>query len=380
MYVCRYVRMTCICVFALACVHVACVCFGFGSRRGCHAKRHDCLILASATNQVLWKPMWSRVLHQPAKNIEKSVDAKRQRCGSDGTAAASSARDTGAADKMARGTLLLSTDKALSSSPERQAVLYRRLAQKRPWLRLSVEATSSGSAWTPPKKELAEEVSRPPKKVPRAALLLSTGEEVSRPPRKVPRAALHPFGWTPDHEVAEVVKQEPTWFLRPMKVEGRGVQARRGPHATTSKARGTPGAVRKTMAAKATLPDSSTDSLHQQSSDPVTQIAGGALSRSYRPAVHVLLSPGGEHHNAPMCRLHDCGAVLVLGLHNSATHALAEYLTKFFAVQVYPPNRAKKRGGDGLLQLGSWKLWKHHVPVAPMALPTDSTTGPTTCS
>ena len=210
--------MTCICVFALACVHVACGCFGFGSRRGCHAKRHDCLILASATNRVLWKPMWPRVLHKPAKNIEKSIDAKVQRCGSDDAAAASSARDTGAAAKIARATPLLSTGKALSPSPERQAVLYRRLAQKRPWLLLSVEATSSGSAWTPPKEELAEEVSRPPKKVLRAALLLSTGEEVSRPPRKVPRAALHPFGWTPDHEVAEVVKQEPTWFLRPMKV------------------------------------------------------------------------------------------------------------------------------------------------------------------
>ena len=50
--------------------------------------------------------------------------------------------------------------------------------------------------------------------------------------------------------------------------------------------------------------------------------AGGASSRRYRPAVHVLLSPGNEHNNAPLCQQRDCGAVIVLGFHNLGIHAL----------------------------------------------------------
>ena len=68
------------------------------------------------------------------------------------------------------------------------------------------------------------------------------------------------------------VKKEPPRFLRWVKVEGHGLQTRRGPHDTTSKSGGTPGAppnwalwrgpllvaVRSTLAAKV---DSPTDAL-----------------------------------------------------------------------------------------------------------------------
>ena len=30
------------------------------------------------------------------------------------------------------------------------------------------------------------------------------------------------------------------------------------------------------------------------------------------------------------------------------------------------------------MQIGDWKLWKHNVPLAPIALPTGSPAGPTT--
>ena len=69
--------MTCICVFALACVHVACVCFGFGSRRGCHAKRHDCLILASATNQLFCGNPCGRGCCTHLRRTSKSVSMRR---------------------------------------------------------------------------------------------------------------------------------------------------------------------------------------------------------------------------------------------------------------------------------------------------------------
>ena len=161
--------------------------------------------------------MWPEVLYKPAKYIEKSVDAKRQRCGSDDAAAARSAHVTGAANKMPRATPLLATGEALSPPPERQDMLYQRLAQGRPWLPLSVKAD--------------------------------------------------------EHEL----------------------QTRREPHDTTSKARGTPGAVRKTIAAKATLPGSSTDFLHQQSSDPVTQMRQRSVDTDAAGAggcVVAQLSPG----------------------------------------------------------------------------------------
>ena len=125
--------------------------------------------------------MWPEVLYKPAKYIEKSADVKRQRCGNDDAVAARSAHVTGAANKMPRATPLLSIGEALTPPPERQDMLYQRLAQERPWLPLSVKAD--------------------------------------------------------EHEL----------------------QTRREPHDTTSKARGTPGAVRQTMAAKDTLARSSAD-------------------------------------------------------------------------------------------------------------------------
>ena len=67
----------------------------------------------------------------------------------------------------------------------------------------------------------------------------------------------------------------------------------------------------------------------------------------------------------------------MFGLRNSGIHALGDYLKKFFDVQ-HPPMRTKKSRGDGLFEIRNWKLWKHHVPFAPMALPTRSAAGLTT--
>ena len=82
-----------------------------------------------------------------------------------------------------------------------------------------------------------------------------------------------------------------------------------------------------------TLPGSSTESLRQQAGELGTRkrqrsvdadaaAAGSASSRSYRPALHVLLSPGGDHSTCPQCSQGACGAVFAFGLHNSGIYAL----------------------------------------------------------
>ena len=138
-----------------------------------------------------------------------------------------------------------------------------------------------------------------------------------------------------------------------------------------------------------TRPDTAMHSHRQQPGAPgtwerrgsvnaVAVTAGSASTRSDFPDVHVLLSPGGEHSTAPPCSQGACGTVWVFGFHNSGTHALVEYLTELFDVEVQPPLRSKKRRGDGLLHVGAWKLWKHNVPLTLMALPVGSLWAPIT--
>ena len=111
-----------------------------------------------------------------------------------------------------------------------------------------------------------------------------------------------------------------------------------------------------------TRPGTATDSHRQQTGAPGTRmrrrsvnavaaIAGSGSTRSDFPDVHVLLFPGGEHSTAPPCSQGACGTVWVFGFHNSGTHALVEYLTELFDVEVQPPLRSKKRLGDGILHV-----------------------------
>ena len=136
-----------------------------------------------------------------------------------------------------------------------------------------------------------------------------------------------------------------------------------------------------------TRPGSATDSHRQQTGAPGTRkrrrsdnavaaTAASASTRSDCPDVHVLFSVGGEHISAPLRSQGDCGTVWVFGFHNSGIHALVEYLNELFDVEVQPPMRTKKRGGDGLLHVGGWKLWKHNVPLTRMALPPGSPSAP----
>ena len=62
---------------------------------------------------------------------------------------------------------------------------------------------------------------------------------------------------------------------------------------------------------------------------------------TYRAAVHVVLSPGKPSTRRRATR-QDCGTVVVMGLHNSGTHALVEYLNAYFHVDVQPLIAPKK--------------------------------------
>ena len=84
----------------------------------------------------------------------------------------------------------------------------------------------------------------------------------------------------------------------------------------------------------------------------------------YRAAVHVLLSLGARSTEASASR-QECGAVCVIGFHNSGTHALVEYVHTFFDVDVYPRMARKK---DGILAFDDFILWKHTTPLAPLPL------------
>ena len=114
-------------------------------------------------------------------------------------------------------------------------------------------------------------------------------------------------------------------------------------------------------------------------SDQAAAANAGSAHR-YRSAVHVLLSPGRVYSTAPPPNQGQCGTVFVMGLHNSGTHALIEYLSKYFSVAVQPRMKQKHRrkSNDGLLLFKTWQLWKHHVPLQTLALPTGAATGPAT--
>ena len=114
-------------------------------------------------------------------------------------------------------------------------------------------------------------------------------------------------------------------------------------------------------------------------SDQAAAANAGSAPR-YRSAVHVLLSPGRVYSTAPPPNQGECGTVFVMGLHNSGTHALIEYLSKYFSVAVHPRMKQKHKGKSnaGLLLFKTWQLWKHHVPLQTLALPTGAATGPAT--
>lgn len=64
--------------------------------------------------------------------------------------------------------------------------------------------------------------------------------------------------------------------------------------------------------------------------------------------------------------------VCVMGMHRSGTKALAQYVTRFFEVDVEPASRPLRRGrfDTGTVCLaGGFRTWKHAVPCAPLGLP-----------
>eukprot|EP00927_Polykrikos_kofoidii_P021997 TRINITY_DN20661_c0_g1_i2.p1 TRINITY_DN20661_c0_g1~~TRINITY_DN20661_c0_g1_i2.p1 ORF type:complete len:364 (-),score=41.01 TRINITY_DN20661_c0_g1_i2:36-1127(-) len=100
------------------------------------------------------------------------------------------------------------------------------------------------------------------------------------------------------------------------------------------------------------------------------------LLAHHRPHVHVLLRP--------MCPLvadppalvlpQVRGTVGVMGLHASGSKIMTEYVKKYFDVDVEP--EARRIGGAGgrkdtgtLFGKGCFPLWKHTVPLRPVALP-----------
>ena len=64
-----------------------------------------------------------------------------------------------------------------------------------------------------------------------------------------------------------------------------------------------------------------------------------------------------------------------MGLHNSGTHALVEYLRTSFHVDVQPLMAPKK---DSIVCIGDFYMWKHTVPVSPLQLPSRAARGQVT--
>eukprot|EP00929_Paragymnodinium_shiwhaense_P026116 TRINITY_DN15595_c0_g1_i4.p1 TRINITY_DN15595_c0_g1~~TRINITY_DN15595_c0_g1_i4.p1 ORF type:complete len:1560 (+),score=426.06 TRINITY_DN15595_c0_g1_i4:126-4805(+) len=64
--------------------------------------------------------------------------------------------------------------------------------------------------------------------------------------------------------------------------------------------------------------------------------------------------------------------VCVMGLHKSGTHALAEYVRRFFDVEVQPSN---KRLWAGTVSVGDCSVWKHTVPLEQLQLPASAEDG-----
>ena len=76
------------------------------------------------------------------------------------------------------------------------------------------------------------------------------------------------------------------------------------------------------------------------------------------PAVHVLLAPG--DYTAPKPSFLGHGHVVcILGMYKSATHALSQYVSRYFDVVVQPTLCGKD---DGTIRLDTLKVWKHVLP------------------
>ena len=77
------------------------------------------------------------------------------------------------------------------------------------------------------------------------------------------------------------------------------------------------------------------------------------------PAVHVLLAPGGCY-TAPKPNFLGHGHVVcIFGMYKSATHALSQYVSRYFDVVVQPTLCGKD---DGTIRLDTLKVWKHVLP------------------
>lgn len=94
------------------------------------------------------------------------------------------------------------------------------------------------------------------------------------------------------------------------------------------------------------------------------------LHRDLTPAVHVLLSPGTPSNKRPILNFdlqQLTPTVCVMGLYGSGTHAMGEYLRRYFSVHVEPRPRQKR---DGTVELGAgFKIWKHTVPLGDFLAP-----------
>jgi len=66
-----------------------------------------------------------------------------------------------------------------------------------------------------------------------------------------------------------------------------------------------------------------------------------------------------------------------MGLHCSGTHALAEYLDRFFSVNVEPRlKKNNKRVDSGTVELADgFKIWKHTVPLGSFNMPNQGAAG-----
>jgi len=99
----------------------------------------------------------------------------------------------------------------------------------------------------------------------------------------------------------------------------------------------------------------------------------------FMPCVHVLLDPGASLVPLPelpsaVGRRYTVG---VMGLHRSGTHALVEYLRRFFDVDHEPQMvKVKGRVDSGTLNwAGGKQIWKHAVPLGPWDIPESGCNG-----
>jgi len=121
------------------------------------------------------------------------------------------------------------------------------------------------------------------------------------------------------------------------------------------------------------------ESTDKRSEPPWHGSASKQASSNWKPSTHVLLSRGNQTKSKPKLLIGSKGrpTVCVMGPYRSGTHALVEYLDRYFEVCVEPKPKGTSRCCDtGTVTLADgFQIWKHSVPLGEFNIPSDGARG-----